>query len=205
LSKEQETRELFVNTQKVLGRVGLFAVLLAIFSGAPWEFIGKPLIEFVFSYSLVLLNLAHHSLRDQTYQVIAMGHHEKISMLLLFLFVGCLTGFTFAAMNRDRKSARISQTALDQVSRQKFLKLLIIVCLSFMYYPLIRAYYVNSAITYFDQAYKIALPALSQEERDRINSNFAGIQSREDYVQILKYLEGKAQSLSKSIPEAWIW
>lgn len=62
-----------------------------------------------------------------------------------------------------------------------------------------RIRYINSAIAHYQQTLRIAYPYLSDDDRRRVESEFAQVRTKEDYVRVV----GKLESISKD-NKSWV-
>jgi hypothetical protein len=65
--------------------------------------------------------------------------------------------------------------------------------------------YVNSADAHYHQTLRVASPYLDTHEQAQVESDFAQIKSREDYVKVLSRLENQCKAHDKSVPEFDAW
>ena len=76
---------------------------------------------------------------------------------------------------------------------------------SFLVVNNVRANYVNSAITHFNQVYSIATPYMDEHQKAQVVASFAQIKNKEDYVAIIQNLEALARSHGQTVPRFTIW
>jgi hypothetical protein len=68
-----------------------------------------------------------------------------------------------------------------------------------------RLSYISSADTHYHQVLRLALPYLDEREQVQVESDFAQIGSREDYVRLLSRLEGHCKANGRTIPKFDPW
>jgi hypothetical protein len=68
-----------------------------------------------------------------------------------------------------------------------------------------RHTYINSADAYYHHVLRIALPYLAAGEQAQIESDFAQIRTRQDYVSVLSKLEGKCRAQGRTVPQFDPW
>jgi hypothetical protein len=70
---------------------------------------------------------------------------------------------------------------------------------------LARTIYVNSADAHYHHVLRVASPYLDAHEHAEVESDFAQIGSREDYVRLLSRLEGQCKAHGRTVPEFDAW
>ncbi|HXA76348.1 MAG TPA: hypothetical protein VNV41_04385 [Candidatus Acidoferrales bacterium] len=70
---------------------------------------------------------------------------------------------------------------------------------------LARGSYVNSADAHYHQVFRIASPNLDAHEQAQIESDFAQIGSRDDYIKVLSKLEGECKAHGQTVPAFNPW
>jgi hypothetical protein len=70
---------------------------------------------------------------------------------------------------------------------------------------LARISYVNSASTHYHHVMRIVSPYLEPHEQAQVESDFAQIGSREDYVRLLSRLEGQCKAHGRTVPKFDPW
>jgi len=70
---------------------------------------------------------------------------------------------------------------------------------------LVRRHYVSSADAHYHQVLHVALPYLDTAERSEVESEFAQISSRSDYVKVLSKLEKLCNDHSRYVPAFEPW
>ena len=65
--------------------------------------------------------------------------------------------------------------------------------------------YINSADAHYHHVLRIALPYLAAGEQAQIESDFAQIRTRQDYVNVLSKLEGKCRAQGRTAPQFDPW
>jgi hypothetical protein len=65
--------------------------------------------------------------------------------------------------------------------------------------------YINSADAHYHQVLRIAAPYFNQLEREQIESDFALVASRDDYVRLLARLENQCKAQGRTVPPFDPW
>lgn len=73
------------------------------------------------------------------------------------------------------------------------------------YKPILENTYINNAITNYKQSLNIAAPFLTNKELLLIESKFASIQKKQDYVDLIDELKQTVARNNRSLPTFWIW
>lgn len=68
-----------------------------------------------------------------------------------------------------------------------------------------RLSYVNSASAHYHQVLRVASPYLDAHEQAEVESDFAQVASRDDYVRLLSRLEGQCKAHGKTAPKFDPW
>jgi hypothetical protein len=85
------------------------------------------------------------------------------------------------------------------------LSLLAVVVLSDEFVSVARRGYVNTADAHYHQMLRIVSPYLDAREQAEVESDFAQISSREDYVKVLARLESQCKAHGRTIPKFDPW
>ena len=70
---------------------------------------------------------------------------------------------------------------------------------------LARVSYINSADAHYHQVLRVASPYLDAREQAQVESDFAQVGSREDYVRLLSRLEGQCKAQGRTVPKFDPW
>lgn len=98
---------------------------------------------------------------------------------------------------------------LKSVSRARVLLYVssLFVCVAFVnwFVWLARIGYVNSADAHYHQVLRVASPYLESREQAQVESDFAQISSRDDYVRLISRLESQCKVHGRAVPpfDAW--
>lgn len=209
-------------------------VFLGALGSGLWESMLKPAIVRI-SYGLLSLSsLGIKSIRAGIYESIATRDVELASLHTLgILTVFIVAGFFWLAaemLGRMREVRRQFTTLEQRASGQaierpdiqsalmKFHKwyprlrklvgavfILILLELGTLLVDVSRVSYETAAVRHFNQVLTIASPYLNDAERRDVESRFAQIQSRADYVQILDGLADTAKAHGQRIPKFRVW
>lgn len=100
-------------------------------------------------------------------------------------------------------------TILKSVERGRWFlysaSLFLAVLLVSRFISLTRLSYVSSADSHYHQVMHIVSPYLDAREQAQVESDFAQIGSREDYVSLLSRLEGECEAHGKTVPKFDPW
>jgi hypothetical protein len=136
------------------------------------------------------------------YGEIAKGLHDRSSIMLLYSLFGVMSGLVvskiFIKKSRNPKG--------EAVKKKLWIPyFLAIVALSFIFISIIRIHYVNSAIVHYQQCFEIAGPNLKENEKEKIMSDFRQVDSKQDYVKIIKKLKKVSEKNNQNFPDFYIW
>jgi hypothetical protein len=70
---------------------------------------------------------------------------------------------------------------------------------------IVKTYYANTLVTYFEQLHRISLPYISVEEEKSLLSSFARINSRDRFIKVIRNAEGYARRSGETIPTVDPW
>jgi hypothetical protein len=97
---------------------------------------------------------------------------------------------------RNLQNARRSDTVAS---------VLLVICLVGAFIVWNKFSYVNSADAHYHHVLRIALPYLAAGEQAQTDSDFAQIQTRQDYVKVLSKLESQCKAHGLTVPEFDPW
>jgi hypothetical protein len=97
---------------------------------------------------------------------------------------------------RNLRNARRSDTVVS---------VLLVICLVGALIVWNKFSYVNSADAHYHHVLRIALPYLAAGEQAQIDSDFAQIRTRKDYVKVLSKLESQCKAHGLTVPEFDPW
>jgi hypothetical protein len=210
----------------------LGGIFLGALGSGLWDVALKPALRRA-SYGLMSLSsLGIESFRTGIYERIATGSTSRAGVLTLALvttlFVSLLgTAFIYLIQqtmelqrlqNRTnghadavpRKSPeeinRLTQRFLRYFRRVLYILSVVILLISgTLLVDLSRAAYESAAVAHFQQALKIASPYLTDTDRATVESKFAQIHSKAEYVAIVDGLAKTAKEHSQQVPPFNAW
>lgn len=210
----------------------LGVIVLGALGSGFWETALKPALVHA-SYGLMSLSsLGIESVRTGIYEQIATGSTSRAgveTMTLITTFALGLSVYIFSDIflkymdfrkHQKRPDGgvgsehRKSPEELDQHSRKLFKTLrrlvyclgcLILLGSGILFVDLSRVSYEYTAVVHFQQALKIASPYLSDTDRNMVESKFAQIRSKPEYVAIVDDLEKTAKEHGQQVPPFKAW
>jgi hypothetical protein len=105
---------------------------------------------------------------------------------------------------RQRAEAR-AKSAGRHLWAMYVMSLVISVGLVSSFVSVVRHSYINSADAHYHQMLRIVSPYLDAREQAEVESDFAQISSREDYVKVLARLESQCKAHERTIPKFDPW
>ncbi len=198
-------------SRRILRYVTITVVLGAIGSGL-WEWLMKPALAGTSDFVLNIATLGIQSFKDSLYRDIALGLHEDASLRLFSLILGFLPGVLLglfaglvygmmvikAKLNSGATQTGIEKTVLVAI-------IAIVFATIFFFIQASQTAYINRAVTHFNQLFIIASPYLTEDQRLIKRSQFAQINSRDDYVKVISSLVDVCDEKKITTPkfEAW--
>ena len=185
-------------------RAVIAALLIGALGSGIWSWAIEPGLSWFVRVVLSILTLGMDSLADAVYVKVSRGLAETIDILiytsLLAVMVGMLAAIT---MRYERLRRNAPQLAALEPNWPKLLALWL------MLSPLIGSAffysYVNNARLHFQQSLAIVAPYLDEEEEELVLSEFAQINGRDAYVEVMGKLRNTANANSLSLPPFTIW
>jgi len=207
---------------KLLAVIG--ALLVGALGSGLWELL-KPLFLWASSASLNIVTLGLDSLRDGLYADAAAQEPERISATLLAILTGVATGVMLVVMFFPQGSifkkpsapntedpeqlAAYHQSLLGHLSTLKKIKLSLVivlaVVLTFQFLMTQRVIYVSRATAHFNRLCLIAAPYMSEGELTRIRSIFSQTSTRDEYVSVIRKLQGLIEQNGARAPSFSIY
>lgn len=197
-----------------LGIVG--TILLGAIGSGLWTMLFDPISRWAGRALFAIATLGLNALKTAVYVSVARGLHEQASLLmvayfllLIFGFFGFYLGTLFGKKTAPRDTAnlisQIDKDNPDADDREKRIimasgmryvaalrKLTILVTFLFIgvavfcSFQLFTLSYTNFAVTHFKQCLAICEPYVSELQVKHFRSRFAQIESRENYVSLLR-------------------
>ncbi|MCX6723235.1 MAG: hypothetical protein NT094_04215, partial [Candidatus Staskawiczbacteria bacterium] len=159
---------------------------------------------------LTFSTLGIEKYKNNIYLDVAKGFYEQPSLQILALVFGIIFGVLFGMLSiilKKRKDEVVPQSKINEwlVSNTNKVKIILIFyilfVLSFSFLSLARVTYINKSIAYYDQLIKIASPYLALDEEKVLNSDFAQIKNKNDYLELTNNLEQIIKKQNKKLPE----
>lgn len=200
---------------KFFSKLAIGTVLLSVLLSLLLEPLLRDVITFIEKSVLTLSTLGVVVYKNAIYQEIARGFYEHVSMkILAFEFgisFGILIGIVIILARRiwkrrkdDSEEERPSEPSDRLPTKIMFFVLsvymLIVFCISIL--DITKLVYVNRSIAYYNQLTRIVEPYIAPMDIKKLNSKFAQISSRENYVEILEELDSIINKNNLSAPEA---
>ena len=220
-------KEFFKNNNGLkifLGITGTI-VLGAIGSGV-WEYIFKPLLESGTKIIMDIATLGMEAYKNDVYRQIAKGFSEKNSIntysnIINIMFYMVIIGFFIFYSNlkkvKDRyklmggeqsiQTSNVPIPAIIKKLKQLFYAYILLATIFFILnlFSIYRFNYINNSIIYFEQLKKASAPYISQKQFLMLESRFALINNKEDYVSVTSDLEKILQNENIHIQQILIW
>jgi hypothetical protein len=214
------------------GARALGVIILGAFGSGLWDVALKPALRRA-SYGLMSLSsLGIESVRTGIYQRIATGSTSRVGVetlgvatfLMVMLCVLVVRDFhtdysDFREYQRRRDGLAVAEPQKNPEELRKRLRKLITFLGGAIYFlvfstlllagmllvNLSRASYESAAVVHFQQALKIASPYLSETDRAIVESKFAQIHSKSEYVAIVDGLAKTAKEHGQQVPPFSAW
>jgi hypothetical protein len=210
-----------------LGSLG--TLVLGAFGSGLWELAFRPLGQWLGNGVLTAATLGSSFLRDQVYVEAAKGHHEasalQSSQILCFLFLMLCAALIGAALGIRSASKLPKKSGTDEerqaeitarIGRGRVLNerlgrstAVLAVCLVFLagnfWVEYLRANAASDACTFFMQSMAICRPYMDDHESKMLESRFAEIHGRADYISVTDDLRRIASSKQIRLPEFNPW
>ncbi|HEY3932902.1 MAG TPA: hypothetical protein VGM58_11115 [Verrucomicrobiae bacterium] len=201
------------------------AIFIGAIGSGVWELFLK---DFFFGIGHILvggLTFGLQSLQDSIYQEIAKGSTNKAPQYLLFLGMSMLAvimGFMSAkrATKKKDKVEMLAEKLAQEKNLEELKKLAALIrkqadrwyriamtynvlIFSFLFFRYIETSFVNESVTNFEQVYTICLPNLLPSEKEQVRSQFAQIQTKQDYDDIMRHLKEVAAKNNLRLPKSF--
>ena len=200
----------------VLSAIIAAIVLGAIGSGV-WESLLRPAVSFFSNFFLNIATLGISSYRDQLYQEIATGFHERAAILAFVFLLSAATAVSIflsviyffivrtEATNKSEDSNTISRRIFKKKPIATIMVLLSIVSTSFMTVFSFQINYMVRASSYVVQMETIIAPYIPEQKRLILQSQAAQVASKDDFVKVLSEMQLIAKQNGAVIPEFSIY
>jgi hypothetical protein len=200
----------------VLGLLG--AILVGAIGSGVWQGLLGPALRGAGIALLNLVALGFKSYKDSVYQQVAVDSPSRGAMELYFLLnfiVLFALGFVMGALSRMwRDSVRGSRRPPEDETSSSAKRMLVFSYVVFVIFGVVAVFctinsakvnYINSALLNYHQALRVVSPYLNEQERLTVESQFAQIRTRQDYVDILDKLDRVAQEHGQKAPQFQAW
>ena len=162
---------------------------------------------------LDFVSLLWTNYKNQLYQQVAADNQSAISveMLAWITTISALVAGLFTGYSRGyvRGLTSASPSPPFGIGTLRFAtqlsSLFLTVLIAGQLISLEKLSYINSADAHYHQVMRVVLPYLDAGEQVKVESNFAQIASREDYVRVLSVLESKCKSHALNVPKFDPW
>jgi hypothetical protein len=207
------------------------AVLVGALGSGLWQSLLGPIFQAAGRGFLSIISFEFHGYKNSVYQQIALDNPSAAILPTLGLIVLTLCSLYSAGLTYIFIEARYWKRKYEAFGAQKQdstppLEDLIkkgrrlvwwLICLTYVYVFMVvlflsiqtvvlaRLTYVNGALAHYHQSLKIAAPYVDSQQRLLIESRFAQIRSREDYVNVVGNLETIARDHGQYVPEFSPW
>lgn len=179
---------------------------------------------------LDLASLGLRSYKDGVYQQIAADDQSRVavntlflvtfieSVIILVITVACFEILSFVRREIQTSMGRPSDSAKTQDTLESVLKsanrLRSVLYIGALWATIVlvndfvshaRLSYVNSADAHFHQVLRVASPYLDAREQAEVESEFAQVRNRDDYVRVVSKLEDRCKVQGGNIPKFDPW
>jgi hypothetical protein len=208
----------------------LGVIVLGALGSGFWEIVLKPAFVHA-SYGLMTLSsLGIESVRTGIYEGIATGSTSRagvqtlnlVTLLTVALSALVFNYFLIHYVESQRERKRLDGSAEQRKSPEELIQQLrkllkfqrgllywlgfwILLMSGMLLVDLSRVFYENAAVVHFQQALKIAAPYLSDTDRATVESRFAQIHSKSEYVAIVDGLARTATEHGQQVPAFNAW
>jgi hypothetical protein len=207
---------------------GLGTIMLGAIGSGVWQSLLGPALHISTRGLLDLASLGFASYKNSVYRQIGADnqfaidvHALSLTTTIVFYMLVAICFYLFHQLRHVRRMLEKASTETDATqtsgverARKLFPKVrvaiwmcaLIAAVLVFqLFISQARLSYVNSADAHYRQMIRIAAPYMNTSEAAQIESDFAQIGSRQEYVSVLSRLEGIARDHGRNVPgfEPW--
>ena len=190
----------------------LGGIVIGALGSGLWDVALKPVLVHA-SYGLMSLSsLGIESFRTTLYERIATGSTARVDLetfgqVTILMFGFFLAAFLFLFLSPDKTYEDPQESEEKTFSRWKvyiagFMTLLVS---GMLMVRVSQATYQTAAVVHFQQVLKIASPYLTDTDRAIVESKFAQINSKAEYVAIMDSLAKTAKEHSQQVPAFNAW
>jgi hypothetical protein len=208
------------------------AVLVGGVGSGVWELGLKPLVQWLGRLLLTAATLGSNSVRDSIYREAAKGFHEAsslelfwVTVLIIFMCSPLALAFIYGRRSGKKKAAAIESelNGLDEAEQSSFLEKRIakleqqmyalalgatgfwFLFASIQFVDYLKPVEANLAYTYFAQSMTICRPYIDEQQARVLQSRFASINGRDDYIKVTDDLKQIAVSNRLNLPSFTPW
>jgi energy-converting hydrogenase Eha subunit A len=188
--------------------IGLSGPLFSLLSD-----LGKILWKEFFVFLLNLATVWLQSARNDVYIEISKGHHEGLSLELFGMVAALVCAIVFSLVIQicaSAESRRLGDSRGPSIAQQHprlasgVVVLAIFIGLK-LFGSIVTVTYTNAAVTYFNQSFAICRPSMEEKEAFRILSDFARVESSQDYQEVINRLSRKAEDMGAELSDFQVW
>jgi hypothetical protein len=208
--------------------LGIVGGLLVSALGTPvWQSILGPAVHAITRWVLDLASLGLTSYKNGVYQQVAVDNQTAVgftSMAVVVVLLGFALNFVLAYVfqtfeihprwrhNSDTPNIKSELVTGNTTERETIMAAKLarglmyfgFLCMNFglvnEVVSLAKGNYVNSADAHYHQVLHIAAPYLDAHEQAQVESDFAQVGSRDDYIMVLSKLESQCKAHGKTVP-----
>lgn len=205
----------------------LGTVFIGAIGSGVWEYILKPILEQGSNFILDIATLGIGVYKDNIYTSVAKGFSESNSIksyqTMQIFMISLLYVFYFTLFLRIKKmqqsiniESSVSKEMVKDITNielkikkvKKFFLIgvvSVVILLVMQITSVSRLNYINDSISYYQQLKNIALPYMKEKEILELDSRFALIKNKNDYVSIINDLKIILKSQNLTIEDMEIW
>ncbi|MBN7576231.1 hypothetical protein C1H57_17370 [Clostridium sp. 2-1] len=183
--------------------MSIVTIITSILCAIVFNYLIKPMLDRK-GFTLDIQKLIQEN-TDKTYKTIAKDFNETPSILCLSYMDGILFGIIIVIILisiASRVNLNLTQV-VDNNSNviQNFMLGYFLFAIWYLFLQLNQLKYINSAIVHYKQLLKIITPNISKEDFDKYESQFARIQSKNDYVTLIAQLVAICSTNKIELPQ----
>lgn len=201
----------------------LATIVLGALGSGLWELALKPGGYWIWHGLLTAATFGSKALKDQVYMEAAKGNHEAAAQLSFrvlgwFLFAACgaLASYLLDALRlvnaKDTEASDSDKAISSSPKRRKSLRsailgILVLTCFILVSFSIqqMEVGAANQAYTYFRQSITICRPYITEHQAEMLNSRFAAVRTRKEYIEITDDLKQIAVANHVKLPEFTPW
>ena len=185
-------------------RAVLAALLIGALGSGIWSWAIEPSLSWFVRAVLSILTLGMDSLADAVYIRVSRGLAETIDILIYYLLLSMMAGaIAVITLRYVRLRRNAPQSAASRPNWPMLVALWLI--LSPLMGSVFFYSYINNARLHFQQSLAIVAPYLDEDEEEFAISEFAQINSRNAYMEVMRKLRNTADANDLILPPFTIW